>query len=568
MLAAATLIPWPLVNMGINDDWSYILTTRTLAHTGHFGYNGWAAPILGWQALWGAMFARLFGASFNVIRLSLIPINLSVPLLYYAILRRCGLNSRHAVFGTLALVLSPVFVPLADTFMTDVTSLFAILVCVYLCQRALAAETDRSALLWLAVAAVSNILLGSVRQVVWLGILVMIPSCGWLLRRRRYAVSLTVALWLVGVVSIQLFLAWFLRHPYSVPEKLYQGRIGHHEIHLLLRATWRSCATLLLLCLPVLAAGLVVYRRSTKLYLPRIAAAASILLVIVLYLARRNFLMRLEPPWLGNIINIGGIFEGPLLFGPLRQIPESVRLLTLFAVIVCTAAFVEALLTYRRAEPAPVPAPNGRDLSWHSLSILLLPFTAAYCILLVPRAVYVVLFDRYFIMVMAVLIIFMLRWHQERMSPRLPLLSYITLAVLALAGVAGTHDLFAMDRARLQLANELQRAGIPRTAVNGGFEYDTVSQVQAWGYVNDFHIVNPPGSFKPQPLHTGPCAYPYSYLMPAVKPEYVLAADASPCYTPTQFPTASYHTWLPPGEHQLFIGKMLPGSEDPLPTGR
>jgi hypothetical protein len=43
------LIGRPYANMGVCDDWPYILMARTLAATGHIVYNGWAAPMLAWR---------------------------------------------------------------------------------------------------------------------------------------------------------------------------------------------------------------------------------------------------------------------------------------------------------------------------------------------------------------------------------------------------------------------------------------------------------------------------------------------------------------------------------------
>src|ERR1700733_4445503 len=57
-LVMACLIPaWPFAEIGINDDWSYIQTVQVFAQTHHFVYNGWATAMLGWQVLWGSVFA-------------------------------------------------------------------------------------------------------------------------------------------------------------------------------------------------------------------------------------------------------------------------------------------------------------------------------------------------------------------------------------------------------------------------------------------------------------------------------------------------------------------------------
>lgn len=62
------LIAHPFANMGVDDDWPYIIMVHHLATTGHIVYNGWAGPMLGWQLYLGAAFIKLFGFSFPTVR--------------------------------------------------------------------------------------------------------------------------------------------------------------------------------------------------------------------------------------------------------------------------------------------------------------------------------------------------------------------------------------------------------------------------------------------------------------------------------------------------------------------
>ena len=51
------LATFPVAEIGMNDDWSYVQSARVLAQTGHIVYNGWGAMMLGWQLYLGALFA-------------------------------------------------------------------------------------------------------------------------------------------------------------------------------------------------------------------------------------------------------------------------------------------------------------------------------------------------------------------------------------------------------------------------------------------------------------------------------------------------------------------------------
>jgi hypothetical protein len=174
--------------------------------------------MLGWLTPWGALFVKLFGFSFTTLRIALLPIAMATVYLLHQVLRRFGINRQNAVFGTLAVALSPIFLFMATSYMTDVPGLLVILVCIYMCQRAVAAQTDRAVLLWLCSAAIVNVAGGTVRQIAWLGSLIMVPSTAWFLRNRR-GTKFTVALmWLLSLSAIIACLHWFNRQPYSVPE--------------------------------------------------------------------------------------------------------------------------------------------------------------------------------------------------------------------------------------------------------------------------------------------------------------------------------------------------------------
>jgi 4-amino-4-deoxy-L-arabinose transferase-like glycosyltransferase len=141
VLVCALLIN-PRAESGINDEWSYALTARVLADTGHFVYNGWAAPMLGWQGYLGALFIKLFGFSFSILRWPIILVAMATAFLLHRLLVRIGASEWNATVGTLAAVFSPLFMNMMCSFMTDMGALFSIVLCLYACVRALQARGE------------------------------------------------------------------------------------------------------------------------------------------------------------------------------------------------------------------------------------------------------------------------------------------------------------------------------------------------------------------------------------------------------------------------------------------
>ena len=72
LLAVCTLASYPFAEMGGNDDFAYVRSAKALADTGHMVYFGWSSAMLGWQLALGALFIKLFGASFTVTRASIL----------------------------------------------------------------------------------------------------------------------------------------------------------------------------------------------------------------------------------------------------------------------------------------------------------------------------------------------------------------------------------------------------------------------------------------------------------------------------------------------------------------
>jgi hypothetical protein len=340
------------------------------------------------------------------------------------------------------------------------------------------------------------------------------------------------------------------------------GKLTLHLLRFMVGQVLRAGMTILLLSLPILTIGLASAWRYRRQLIITTAPVLFVLALLIAFLHRGGQAHVIEFPWLGNTFGLHGILQDSL-FTVNTPIPVPWQLLLLVAVVISAAASVTAFIAYRRPSVAP-EATAPQTASWQEVSILLLPFLVWYCVLLLPRATFFVLFDRYLLEIVVVLTIYALRWHQEHISNRIPALSKAVLSLIAVLTVAATHDLFSAYRAEIRLANELQSAGIPRTEIRGGFAYDFATQVFAWGYVNDERILNPPGAYHPQSeiaryKRDGVyCDDPLLRYLPALDIRYVISAESTPCLAPTSFVPQSYRAWLPPARRQLTVGIQLP----------
>lgn len=542
VVAACLWLAYPAAEIGFIDDWSYAKTAQTFAQTGHFVYNGWAAPILGWQVVWGALFIRLFGFSFTVVRLSTLFVAMATVALFHAVLLRFGVNTRNAVLGTLTLGLSPLFLPLAASYMTEVPGLFAILLCLYLCQRAVVAGSDRATIAWLCLAAASNVVGGTARQIAWLGVLVMVPSTGWLLRRRRGVFPAALLLGVGSAASVLVCMLWFARQPYAVREPVFVGPA--FGVDVALRVFFRELGVVLCLLLLVFPIGVVWLSEMRSLCRAALVRIASITLLYGLFQWKTHWTM----PWIGDVIVMEFALFRSWLPGPPRPGYPTLlgREIISLLVVVTALALLEVLRSVRAVRSDAAPLASRQEMFW-----LLAPFVATYFIFLQPRAYQGVIYDRYLLPIMPIAIICLVLLYQRRIAERLPVISAVVLAVFAVLAIGGTHDWFAWHRAQLNAINEIRADGVPRTGIQGGSEYDGWTQIEATGHMNGSYTGISAGAPPPKD-----CQLEFAQFTPAIHPRFTAAFDRMWCLAPSKFPPVHYRTWLPRYSNTVYVQEI------------
>ncbi len=551
VLAAA--LCHPVAEMGIYDDWSYVRSAELLAKTGHIHYNGWATAMLGWQLYPAAVCLRLFGFSFTVVRMTTIAVAAITAHICHRCYTRLGCRPFLASLATVTLVLSPLFLPLATTFMSDVYGLLAIVACLYCCVRALAAEAPRSAL-WLVAATAVNVVGGTARQIAWLGVLVMVPSTTWLLRRDRGVVLAGALSWVTGAILIVACMRWFAHQPYAVPEVFPHMRWSGFVLAGGCLNLLRLLLELGLLILPVLAAflpALIGSRRS-------LTASALLGCVFALGALVAHHYVHHMGQFLVPTLLDGGNYVGPegaLTAWPEHGtrpilLPDTARLCLTLAVLLACFAVVMAAVRSRR-EPIPVGAQT--EVSWRTLTVLTVPFLLAYLLLLMPRAAFSQPYDRYSLPLIAVGLVPLVRLYQQVFGARRPGVAVVLVVIFAAYSMATTHDAFAMYNGTHQAMQQMLRQGVPAHAIDAGWETDGWTQIVEGGYVHDLRLnLKEDQGLRPD-VGSRPCPFEVHYLFPVVRPTYALAFQPNVCGGQAPFPVVSFRTWLPWATRRIYV---------------
>src|SRR5258708_32179971 len=105
--AVAIAIIHPRGNFPIVDDWDFAIATWNFARTGHFQFTNFTAVSLRAMVLWGALWTRLFGQSFEVLRASTLTLSMSTVLIVNRTLLHAGVVRLLRLLASFTLLFHP-----------------------------------------------------------------------------------------------------------------------------------------------------------------------------------------------------------------------------------------------------------------------------------------------------------------------------------------------------------------------------------------------------------------------------------------------------------------------------
>ena len=121
----------PIGDFPLNDDWSYGLNTRALTLENKIEFHDWGAMTLIAHTMWGALFCKIFGFSFTVLRFSTLLLGWITLLTTFYLFQESKIKEKHAFGLTLLLLFNPFFFSLSFTYMTDVPFLCFVILSAY-----------------------------------------------------------------------------------------------------------------------------------------------------------------------------------------------------------------------------------------------------------------------------------------------------------------------------------------------------------------------------------------------------------------------------------------------------
>jgi hypothetical protein len=471
----------------------------------------------------------------QLLQISMIPVAIGFVLLVYATGRAIGLSPELAVFASVATGTSPLFLPLAATFMTDVSGCFFCILCIYSAIRCAQADDSRSAARWLWALALAGVIGGANRQIVWIAPVVLIP---WLFRVRRADAELrahaTVAYGLSGIAVLTIL--HFFSQPYG-PLQLSRGDLAAMLLHHSGEAI-NLLTSLLFVCvfasLPAFCCLLPLAARKPLSWL----LASFVVLTIATFAA--IVFAGLAAPYGNQILTGYGILISAEVYHPqAATLGPWFRVLLSVAVSLCVSVSVAWIVRNRRSLWAP-----GRA----ALPIFA-AFSLGYMALVLPGVVMGFAFDRYMLPILPLMMLVVLS-QLARYRRRVPIAAWCCLSAFACYGVATTHDHFASVRARLAAAQALEKTGVGRDRISAGFEYDGWTELERSEYVKGAQYAD----FFREDQAKGFWYWLWNHT-PNLRPDFVVLNRASAEPKNTGELKLDFRTWLPPTERSAVVWK-------------
>ncbi|HAT72179.1 MAG TPA: hypothetical protein DCS63_05125 [Elusimicrobia bacterium] len=457
LIFAATLAPWAF-DFPLNDDWAYALAARTLAQTGRLTLCDWGSSTQIFHIIAGALCSKLFGFNFAALRVANLLIAAGALFMFVRLLEEFEIGPTEKIVAGLTLAFSPLYLVLANSFMTDIHYFFWMTGAVYFYVRNIKDPGDRASLLLAGACAAAAYL---TRQLA-----VALPAAFTvaLLLQGRLKWRSFAAVWALPGAAMLGYALWFtmMHGPTWASENYVAAATLAHvskPLSFINDSLYRLFASMVetgLMLLP-LAAG---YVFSFKQFSARNAlrcrvssAGACLTLAVIAAFALFNGPL----PYLENTLAHSGIGVLTLGGGVLKPSgPFASPLFWTLATVISVAAAVLLMCASSLALRAGDPA----------LRFVFLAFTAQLAVSLIGAKY----FDRYLLATLlpwfAVAAVFAARG--VRFSKPA---AGLALVFCALLGWAGMKDYLAWNRAKWELAAK-PREGVSPDQIINGFDYD------------------------------------------------------------------------------------------------
>lgn len=495
----------PFGNYAVMDDWAYAKSLEHLHFDGELRILDWNPMSLVGHLFWGCAFTKLFGFSFDVMRLSVVTQAALECLAFARLLRLCGVDERTVCAAVATLLFNPLHLMHSFTYMTDIPAVAWEVISLTCFVSAIRSPSVSNR--WLLLGSTFAGISFSVRQC---GIL---PCAGFIVyallwdRRlfslRHLAAGLVPAALLVGAFEYWYYVVHGATSTFSASAARSVEMLVHPPLRDVPYLLFSFAMALGLFLAPL---SLTLRWRSYGMPpgWPRIGFVAVAWLLVNVFLHYAVNESRLFPYTINVMSRFGFFSVNEFIVGDRDVLWGSVGA---WAVSVC--GMLSLLVFIARAFACARVA--GRLATVGSPCRLLtavLGLQFVYFYLTSPF-----LFDRHFLIMAPVALALFCSMLPPCAAPCAPL---FVLAILPWAayGIAATHDLHAIHRTAFAAGGDLIDEGIDSKHVDGGYAFDGWHMYERSRRGPSRHVMTTDGWWVPN-------------LYPDIKPWYTISLSSS-----------------------------------------
>ncbi|AKL74370.1 Dolichyl-phosphate-mannose-protein mannosyltransferase [Actinobacteria bacterium IMCC26256] len=450
------------------DDWSYLVTLFRWVDTGRIEFNNWVSMSLLGQLWIAAPIAAIWGHATTVVQTQTAILG-SIGLLCVLWLgRRLGLSWGLAALAALTIAVSPLWMVLSTTFMTDVPSFTFSLAALLIATIALQRRPISMPLLLLAIALSTYSVL--IRQYAIVPLIAIVVA-GFLATARARRKNATIALVIACVISslaIVVFFIWWSHVPdaKSIAPTLPNAR--HLRTTFIKGAGFVRLSGLLLAPVLIYCGPIRIIRRSYSASKSlSIAIGAGVALWEAVTATRY-----VSSQFVGNYIIRDGALSIAVLPGQRPDVIPGpfwsicVLVSSILAVLLLMATIPSIVGAWSRVKNRQL---FDVDPVTSMLGLTVAGFCCAYTIAMVTG---VQVYDRYALPAIPIIALLLIRATKPRPDRSRIALTSVALLALLLLGTSFAVDSASFDGGRWRLAAQVaEENGWRPIRVNGGFEW-------------------------------------------------------------------------------------------------
>ncbi|MEI8335321.1 MAG: glycosyltransferase family 39 protein [Actinomycetes bacterium] len=450
------------------DDWSYLVTLFRWVDTGRMEFNNWVSMSLLGQLWIAAPIAAIWGHAITVVQTQTAILG-SIGLLCVLWLgRRLGLSWGLAALAALTIAVSPLWMVLSTTYMTDVPSFTLSLAALLIATIALQRRPASIPLLLLAIAvAVYSVLIRQYAIVPYIAIVIPGFVSTTNAKRNRATIALVIGC-AISLVAIIIFFIWWshVPGPKSIAPTLPNAK--HFRTTFIKGAGFVRLSGLLLAPVLIYCGPIRIIKRSYSS-----SKSLSIAIGVGAALGEAITATRyVSSQFVGNYIIKDGALSIAVLPGKRPDVIPGplwslcVLVSSILAVVLLMAIIPPIVEMWSKIKNRQL---FDVDPVTSMLSLTIFGFSAAYTIAMVTG---VQVYDRYALPAIPIIAILLLRASEQRAGRSRIALTSVALIALLLLGTSFAIDSASFDGGRWRLANQVAAEnGWRPILVNGGFEW-------------------------------------------------------------------------------------------------